>query len=145
MRAAAAERISRELVSTRDVTLSGRCQARGGRNGGLPVCDERALASKEAAIFIKVEGNTMIEDVPTKPKHFTAQVAMLAQWSMPFSHGLALWGQQSGMSSVMEIPAASSDFTLTPALAAAGSIATERAIRNATMVRVMFIAWTSMN
>jgi len=40
----------------------------------------------------------------------------------------------------MEMPAASGDFTLTPALAAAGSIATDRAIRSATMVRAMLMA-----
>ena len=76
----------------------------------------------------------MIDDVPTKLKHLSAHVAIAAQSSMAFSHGLALCGQQSGMSSVMETPAASGDFTLTPALAAAGSSATDRAIRSVTMV-----------
>jgi hypothetical protein len=82
----------------------------------------------------------MIADVPTKLKHLRAQVAMAAQSSMAFSHGLALCGQQSGMSSVMDMTAASSDFTLTPALAAAGRTATERAIRSATMVRPVLMA-----
>jgi len=82
----------------------------------------------------------MTADVPRKLKHLSAQVAMAPQSSMAFSHGLALGGQQSGMSSVMEMPAASGDFTLTPALAAAGSIATDRAIRSATMVRAMLMA-----
>ena len=74
----------------------------------------------------------MTADVPRKLKHLSAHVAMAAQSSMAFSHGLALCGQQSGMSSVMETPAASGDFT--PALAAAGSSATDRAIRSVTMV-----------
>ena len=85
----------------------------------------------------------MIEDVPTKLKHFTAQIAMLAQSSIAFSHGLALWGQQSDMSSATEMAVASGAFALTPALATAGRIATERAIRNATMVRAMLIAGLS--
>jgi hypothetical protein len=82
----------------------------------------------------------MIEDVPTKLKHFTAQVAMLAQSSMPFSHALALWGQQSDMSCVAEMAIASGAFALTPAPAPVGSMATDRLIRNATMVRAMFMA-----
>jgi hypothetical protein len=76
----------------------------------------------------------MTADVPAKLKHLSAQVAMAAQWSMAFSHGLALCGQQSAISSVMEVPAASGDFALAPA-SAAGSIATDRAIRSVTMAR----------
>jgi hypothetical protein len=60
---------------------------------------------------------------------------MAGQWSMAFSHGLALCGQQSGISSVMEMPAASGDLALAPAPAAAGSIATDRTIRSVTMAR----------
>jgi len=82
----------------------------------------------------------MTADVPTKLKHLSAHVAMLPQSSMAFSHGLPLCGQQSGMSSVMEMPAASGDFTLTTALPAAGRIATEKAIRSATMVRPRHMA-----
>ena len=125
---------------TRDVTSSGRRQARGGRKGGLPACEENGLAANDAVIFAKAEGNTMTADVPRKLKHLSAQVAMAPQSSMAFSHGLALCGQQSGMSSVMETPAASGDFTLTPALAAAGSSATDSAIRSVTMVRAMLMA-----
>jgi hypothetical protein len=75
---------------TRDVTSSGRCQARGGRKGGLPVCEENGLAANGIVMLAKVEGNSMIEDVPTKLKHLTAQVAMVPQSSMAFSHGFAL-------------------------------------------------------
>jgi hypothetical protein len=76
------------------------------------------LAANDAVIFAKAEGNTMTADVPRKLKHLSAQVAIAAQTSVAFSQGL----QQSGMSSVMETPAASGDFTLTPALPAAGRI-----------------------
>src|SRR5262249_12263840 len=74
-------------------------------------------------------------DVSAKLKHLNAQVAMAPQSSMAFSHGLPFCGQQSGMSSISEMPASSGDLTLTPALPAAGSIATDRAIRSVTMVR----------
>jgi len=85
-------------------------------------------------MLAKVEGNTMIDDdVSAKLKHFSAQVAMAAQSSMTFAHGSAFWGQQSGMSSIIDMSAGSDD--LTPAPPAAGSIATEKAIRSARMVR----------
>jgi hypothetical protein len=74
----------------------------------------------------------MTAHAPAKLKHLSAHVAMAAQWSLAFSHGLALCGQQSGISSV---PAISGNFALTPAPAPAGSIATDRAIRSVTMVR----------
>jgi hypothetical protein len=95
------------------------------------------LPAKESVIFAEVEGNTIIEDVPAKLKHFSAQVAMVPQPSMAFSHGLVLWGQQSDMSSVMDMSAGSGDLELTPAPPAAGSIATDRATRSARIVRLM--------
>ena len=56
-------------------------------------------------MLAKAEGNTMIDDAaPAKLKHFSAQVAMAAQSSMIFAHGSAFWGQQSGMSSIMDMP-----------------------------------------
>jgi len=80
----------------------------------------------------------MIEDnVPTKLKHFSTQVAMAAQSSMAFPHGFALCGQQSDMSSIMDMSAGSGDLALTPAPPAAGSIATDKAIRTARIVRPM--------
>ena len=89
---------------------SGRSQARGGRKGGLPACEENGLATNDAVIFAKAEGNTITTDVAARLKHLSAQVAMAAQSSMAFSQGLALGGQQSGMSSVAEVPTASGDF-----------------------------------
>ena len=91
-------------------------------------------------MLAKVEGNTTIEDVPTKLKHFSAHVAMVPQLSMAFSHGSAFCGQQSGMSSIADMPAGAGDLTLTPAPLAAGSSATERATRSARMVRPLLMA-----
>jgi hypothetical protein len=123
---------------TRCVTSSGRCQTRGGRKGGLPVCEGNGLLAKSAAIFAQAEGKTMIEDnVPAKLKHLSTQVAMAAQSSMAFSHGLALGGQQSVISSIMDMSAGSADLTLTPAPPAAGRIPTDKAIRTARIVRPM--------
>jgi len=120
---------------TRDVTSSGRRQARGGRKGGLPGCEAKRLAASGIVMLAKVEGNTMIDDdVSAKLKHFSAQVAMAAQSSMTFAHGSAFWGQQSGMSSIADMPAADAG-DLTPAPPAAGSVATARAMRSARMVR----------
>jgi hypothetical protein len=49
------------------------------------------LLANDAIIFAEIEGNTIVDDeVPVKPKHFSAQVAMAAQSFMAFSHGLAL-------------------------------------------------------
>ena len=76
------------------------------------------------------------DDAPAKLEHFSAQVAMVAQ-SSALSHGVALCGQQSDMSSIADMSACAGDLELMPALPAAGSIATDRAIRSARMVRPM--------
>jgi hypothetical protein len=94
--------------------------------------------AKNVAIFAQAEGETMIEDnVPAKLKHLSTQVAMAAQSSMAFSHGFALCGQQSVISSIMDMSIGSGDLTLTPAPLAAGSIATDKARRSARIVRPM--------
>ena len=104
----------------------------------MPVCEENRLLAKNAVIFAPAEGKTMIEDnVPAKLKHLSTQVAMAAQSSMAFSHGLALCGQQSVIFSIMDMSAASGDLALTPAPPAAGSIATDKVIRTARIVRPM--------
>jgi hypothetical protein len=96
------------------------------------------LAANDVVIFAKVEGNTIFDDdVPVKLKHLSTQVAMAAQSSMAFSHGFALCGQQSVISSIMDMSAGSGDLTLTPAPLAAGSIATDKATRTARIVRPM--------
>jgi hypothetical protein len=95
------------------------------------------LLAKNVAIFAQAEGKTMIEDnVPAKLKHLSAQVAMAAQSSMALSHGFGLCGQQSVISSVMDM-SAEGDLTLTPAPPADGSIATDKAITSARIVRPM--------
>jgi hypothetical protein len=49
------------------------------------------LLTNDVVIFVEVEGKTIVDDdVPVKLKHFRAQVAMVAQSSMAFSHGFAL-------------------------------------------------------
>jgi hypothetical protein len=112
---------------------------RGGRKGGLPVCEANGLAGNGIVILAKVEGNTMIDAAaPAKLKHLSAQVAMAAQSSMAFAHGSAFGGQQSGMSSIADMPAGAGD--LMPALPAAGSVATASAMRSARMVRPTFMA-----
>jgi hypothetical protein len=111
----------------------------------VPVCEENGLAANGVANFAKVEGNTMIEDdAPEKLKHFSAHVAMLPQSSM--AHGFALCGQQSSISSIVDMSVGAGDLGFTPALPAAGSIATDRAIRSARMVRPMRMdqAWTKI-
>jgi hypothetical protein len=82
------------------------------------------------------------EDVLAKLKHFNAQVAMVPQLPMAWSHGFAMGGQQSCissacMSSVIDMSARSGDFEVTPT--AAGSIASDTATRSARMVRPMFM------
>jgi hypothetical protein len=84
----------------------------------------------------------MVEnDVVAKLKHVRAQVAIEAQSPMALLQGLALsqrsamWGQQSGMSAMADISVISADATVMRAPAAAGSMATDRAIKSARMVR----------
>jgi hypothetical protein len=96
----------------------------------------------EAGIPAELEGNTMLKnDVGAKLKHFSAQVAIEPQSPVVLSQGLAAWGQQSDMSSMADVSAADMSADLTPrrAPAAAGSIATDRAIRSARMVRPMLM------
>jgi hypothetical protein len=88
--------------------------------------------------FTTSDGNTIPEwENPEKLKHFSGQVAMEEQSPHTLSHGFVLCGQQS-MSSIAAM-LATSDFATAAALPAIGSIATERAIRSATMVRATFM------
>ena len=111
---------------------------RGGLKGGLPICERNALAPDNGLKLAATEGNMMSEaDVAKKPKCVSWHIAMDEQWS----HGFALWGQQS-MSSIAAMSAISVmsvDFTAILALATAGSMATESAMRSARMVRPTFI------
>jgi hypothetical protein len=139
----AAERISAQAEAHADGHLQFEgCQTRGGLKGGLPVCEENESIAIESGIFAELEGNTMLKnDVGAKLKHFSAQVAIEAQSPVALSQGLAVWGQQSDMSSMADVSAADMSADLTPrrAPAAAGSIATDTAIRSARMVRPMLM------
>jgi hypothetical protein len=76
---------------------------RGGRKGGLPVCERNGLLAKEKDRTPTSNGKTISDDVPAMPKQFIGQVAMDEQQpSMAFSDdGTFLWGQQS-MSSMVD-------------------------------------------
>src|SRR5262249_19664529 len=82
-------------------------------------------------------------DASAKLKHFSAQVAMVAQ-SPASPHGFALCGQQSsamadmsGVDMSLDISTGAGDLEPAPALAAVGNVATDRAIIRAKIVRPM--------
>src|SRR5262249_61810911 len=111
---------------------------------------------KGTASLAKLDGNVIVDHaVPAKLKHLSTQVAMVQQ-SSALSHGLVLCGQQSPSMPDMSIAAMSAaDISLggmsmadmsdpdmsaeagdlEPAPAAAGSIATDKAISTARIVR----------
>ena len=66
-------------------------------------------------------------------------MAIEEQPSTALSQGFAVCGQQS-MSSMADISAVSVDFTAALTLPAAGSMATDKAIRSANIVRPTFMA-----
>lgn len=120
-----------------------RCQTRGGRKGGLPPCGLNGFAAdagfSNATDNGKVTGDATVSE---NVKHLSAHVAIDAQPSIALSHGLALCGQQS-MSSIAAMSAMSvrgADLTTVPMTPAAGSVATERAIRSANIKRLTFMA-----
>jgi hypothetical protein len=85
------------------------------------------------------DGNiTGDEAVSEKVSHVSAQAAIDAQPSIAMSQGLALCGQQS-MSSMAAISVESIDFMTALPPPAAGSIATDRAIMSANMIRPIFM------
>jgi hypothetical protein len=101
------------------------------------------LLAIEACIFAALEENTMFEnDVAAKLKHIRAQAAIEAQSPIALSQGRVMGGQQS-MSSMADVADISVGMTLTRAPTAAGSIATDRAIRSARMVRPRFMTQPS--
>lgn len=79
------------------------------------------------------------EEAAESPKHLSAQAAMDPQSAIDLSQGAAWWGQQSDMSSAPDMAAISDDFAANAKPPAAGSIATEIAIRRARMVRPMLM------
>src|SRR5262249_33435565 len=130
----AAERISARAEARADDIRSLRCQTRGGRKGGLPICERNELLSNCGLTLAAIDQNATIDEaVCENPKHLRAQAAIEAQPSIALSQGLASGGQQSSpIADMSDIPA---DFRATPIPAAAGSMATDRAITNARMVR----------
>jgi hypothetical protein len=81
----------------------------------------------------------MTEDaVPENVKHLSAHMAIEEQPSIALSQGFAVCGQQS-MSSIADMSAVSVDFTAAPTTPAAGRMATDKAIRNANIVRPTFM------
>jgi hypothetical protein len=111
---------------------------RGGRKGGLPICERNELLSNCGLTLAAIDRNATIEeDAPEKPKHLRAQAAIEVQPPIALSQGLVSGGQQSSpIADMSDIPAG---LRVTLALAAAGIIATDSAIRNARMMRTCFM------
>jgi hypothetical protein len=97
-------------------------------------------------------GNAMIDnEMSENPKHLRAQAAIDPQSPAGWSHGFALshgfvlsqafvlGGQQSGMSAVADMSPVCAGTNAAPA-PAAGSTATDTAIRSARMVRARFMS-----
>ena len=118
-------------------------QTRGGRKGGLPVCECNGLLAKDMGMLPSSNGKIIKKGVPTKPKQFVEHVAMDEQQSpMAFSECNFLCGQQS-MSSIaddmwsMEADMSDmpTDFVLRAASTEPGSMATDTAIKKIRIVR----------
>jgi hypothetical protein len=124
------------------VPVSG-SQMRGGRKGGLPVCECNGLLAKDKGTLPSNNGKKVNDDVPVKPKQFIGHVAMDEQQSGTVcSLGAFLWGQQS-MSSIAEdmwsipvaMPVVSVDLTAITAPPFIGSTATDRTSKRIKTVR----------
>jgi len=74
-----------------------------------------------------------------KLKHFSAHAAIDRHLSSALPQELTMSGQQSCMFSMAAISAISADFGAPTAPLVAGSIATEKATKNAKMVRAIHI------
>src|SRR5437764_372187 len=130
---------------TRNGTSSGRCQTRGGRKGGVPGRERYELLAREGAMLEIRRGKRKAEEEAAEtPKQLSAQTPIDPQSAIDLSHGLAR-GQQSDisspadMSSEADIAPISGDFAGNAVLPAMGSIATEIAIRSASIVRAMLM------
>jgi hypothetical protein len=87
-------------------------------------------------VLAGIGGSTSSEkNGPAKLQHLSAQAAMDVQSLIARSHGLPWSGQQSCIGSETDISMGAVGLTLSAALAAVGSKATEIAIRRANMVR----------
>jgi hypothetical protein len=118
-----------------------RGQERGGRKGGLPIREEILLLVRTglSAALAGDEKAMPEKPVAVKLKHVSAQPAMHAASCAVFCvlslGALWWWWSQSGIASDAEISVA----IVAPAAmpVAAGSVATDRPIRTAKMVRPM--------
>jgi hypothetical protein len=79
------------------------------------------------------------ETPPAKLRQLIVQAAIDEQWPTVLSQGFAACGQQSSIGSSPDIAVMSCGFDLNPAVPVAGSKATDRAIKNASMVRAMIM------
>src|SRR5437899_2058752 len=96
------------------------------------------------ATLVRSVGDTTSENSgPKKPAH-SMHPGIDAQSSMALPDGWLLCGQQSAMSSIADMSSAIADMSIAlteaPAWPAAGSMATDQAIRSATMMRAMLMA-----
>jgi hypothetical protein len=130
------------MLTTMAFPVSG-SQTRGGRKGGLPICECNGLLAKGKDRSPSSNGKTSNEDVAAMPKQFIGQVAMDEQQpSMAFCEDGFLWGQQSMSSmeedmSCMEVDmfGMCTDFAPATPPPLTGSTATARASKNTRMAR----------
>jgi hypothetical protein len=104
-------------------------QTRGGRKGGLAICEGNGLLAKPKGTLSTGNAKTTKEYVPATPKQFIGQVAMDEQQpSRSFSEDGLLWGQQSMSSMEDNMFDISADFAAADAAAPAlaGSTATDK-------------------
>jgi hypothetical protein len=95
------------------------------------------LLANDGLRLAEIIGNSTFEnDVAAKLKHFNAQVAIHPQSSIALSQGLAAGGQQS-IGSEADISVISVDRTLNAPPPAAGSMATDKAIRATNSLRII--------
>jgi hypothetical protein len=129
-----------------------RRQERGGRKGGLPICDQTVLLVRTSlSAALAGDEKAMPENpVAVKLKHVSAQAAMHAPSSAALCvlslGALWWWWSQSGIVSAANISVA----VVTPAAKpiAAGSIATDRATTIAKMVwpmRIFILYWSEID
>jgi len=114
-----------------------RRQVRGGRKGGLPICEETWVRVRTSlSVVLAGDEKAMPETtVAVKLKHLSAQAAIHAQSSaawcvLPLG---AVWWSQSGIVSDADISVAVVKLAAKPI--AAGSVATDRPTRTAKMAR----------
>lgn len=129
----------RELLGPRVARQFEKRQMRGGRKGGLPISEETAPSTRAglSAALAGSEKATPEQSVAVKLKQCSAQAAIQAKSSAVFCGlpaGAAwMWWSQSGMA--LDTDAVDADTAAKPA--AAGSVATDRAIIIAKIVWAM--------